>query len=49
LAEGLEPERIGEPFDQLEAAVQEIGNQQSGAGIRLIDVNGTRYIEGYRK
>lgn len=49
LAEGLEPERIGEPFDQLEAAVQEIGNQQGGAGIRLIDVNGTRYIEGYRK
>jgi predicted AlkP superfamily pyrophosphatase or phosphodiesterase len=49
LAEGLELERIGEPLGQLEAAVQEIGNQQSRAGIRLIDVNGTLYREGFIK
>ncbi|MEC0270345.1 alkaline phosphatase family protein [Paenibacillus anseongense] len=49
LAEGIELERIDIPLSQLEAVTKEIGNQQNRAGIRLIDVNGTTYIEGYKK
>ncbi|MGE7225748.1 alkaline phosphatase family protein [Paenibacillus sp. PDC88] len=49
LAEGLEPERIDQQPSRLEEATKEIGNRQNHAGIRLIDVNGTIYIEGYMK
>jgi arylsulfatase A-like enzyme len=49
LAEGLEPELVDGQLSQPEETKTEVGNAQNSAGIRLIDVNGTRYLEGYVK
>ncbi|MBA2940281.1 alkaline phosphatase family protein [Paenibacillus sp. CGMCC 1.16610] len=49
LAEGIVPERVDMPLSRLKAVTKEIGSQQNRLGVRLIDVNGTTYIEGYKK
>lgn len=49
LAEGLEPEWADDPFRGPVETVKEVGNVGNHAGIRLFDVNGTRYLEGYMK